>query len=120
MYLIIESMISILTVYNAIIYLFLIPAFSSRRELADISFIYKLINGFTDDPDLLNCIPFTIPAYNNRSTSLFYIPVYSTNYLKNSPIPRAMALCNKLSTRVDFFFSPLKEIINAHMNNVNT
>jgi hypothetical protein len=97
-----------------------IPALSSRREIADISFIYKLINGITDDPDLLKCIPFTIPAYNNRSTSLFYIPVYSTNYLKNSPIPRAMALCNKLSTRVDFFFSSLKEIINVHMNNVNT
>jgi hypothetical protein len=97
-----------------------IPALSSRREIADISLIYKLINGITDDPDLLNCIPFSIPAYNNRSTSVFYIPVYSTNYLKNSPIPRAMALCNILSTRVDFFFSPLKEIINAHMNNVNT
>ncbi|KAF0768250.1 putative RNA-directed DNA polymerase [Aphis craccivora] len=53
-----------------------IPALSSRREIADISFIYKLINGFTDDPDLLKCIPFTIPAYNNRSTSLFYIPVF--------------------------------------------
>lgn len=67
------------------------------------SVIYKLINGVPDDPDLLNCIPFTIPAYINRSTSLFYIPMYSTNYLENSPIPRAMALCNKLSSRVDFF-----------------
>jgi len=39
-----------------------IPALSTRREIANISFIYKLINGITDDPDLLNCIPFTIPA----------------------------------------------------------
>jgi len=34
-----------------------IPALFSTREIAAISFIYKLINGITDDPDLLNCLP---------------------------------------------------------------
>jgi hypothetical protein len=78
--------------YTQIRYFLNITALSSRREIADISFIYKLINGITDNPDLLNCIPFLTPPYNNRSTSLFYIPVYNTNYLKNSPILRAMAI----------------------------
>jgi len=87
--------------YTQIRYSLNIPTLSFRRELADITFIHKLINGVTDASDLLSCIPFNIPAYNNRSTPLFYIQVHSTNYLKNSPIPISMAVCNELSKRID-------------------
>lgn len=94
------------------------PALFSRRELADISLIFKLINGFTDVSDLLNCIPFNIPAYNSHSSFLFYLSVHSINYLKNSALPRALALCNKFPSRVDFFHTPLREILNVYINNV--
>lgn len=101
------------TTYTQIRSFFNIPTLASRRELADISFIFKLINGNIDAPDLLNCIPFVIPAYKNRSSLLFHKPTHGTNYLKNSPIPRTMALCSELSTTVDFFFSPFQVILNT-------
>jgi len=50
-----------------------IPTLASRRELADITIIFKLINGNIDAPGLLNCIPFNVPTYNRRSTSMSYI-----------------------------------------------
>lgn len=90
-----------------------------RRKLADITFIHKLINVVTDAPDFLSCILFNISAYNNRSTPLFYIQIYSKNYLKNSPILRALTFCNELSKWVHFFFLPLREVLNAHMNNLS-
>lgn len=60
-----------------------------KRELADILFIFKLINGTIDSPDLLSgklsCILFNIPSHIKRSLSLFYIPTFNINYLKNTP-----------------------------------
>lgn len=41
-----------------------LPTLAARRELADIYFIYKLINNRIDAPYLLRCVPFNIPAYN--------------------------------------------------------
>jgi hypothetical protein len=87
-----------------------------RRELADISFIYKLINNEIDAPYLLNCVPFNIPVYNHCFTSMFIITQY--NYLKYLQIPRAMALSNKLAkTDVDLFFCPLSMIHTICLNN---
>ncbi|KAF0748504.1 Reverse transcriptase domain-containing protein, partial [Aphis craccivora] len=59
---------------------------SSRRDLADISFLYKLINNYIDAPYLLKHISFNILAYNNGTTPTFYLPSHSTNYLKKTPL----------------------------------
>lgn len=87
-----------------------LPTLASRRDLADISFLYKLLNTLIDAPYLLRYIQLNVPAYNNRTSPLFYLPPLSTNYLKNSPLPRAMALCNKLDPHIDFFYSSLDKI----------
>jgi hypothetical protein len=44
-----------------------IPLIASIRELADITFIFKLINGITYAPNLLNRIFFNISSYNRCS-----------------------------------------------------
>lgn len=81
-----------------------------RRELSDITFVYNLINGLISSPPLLNSIPFNVPFHRNRFIPFFYVPSYSTNYLTNSPIPRALSLRNKCPTN-DFFHSPLSKIL---------
>ena len=103
--------------YTSIKSLLNLPSPASRRDLADISFLYKLINNHIDAPYLLEHISFNIPAYNNRTTHIFYLQSHSTNYLKNSPILRAMTLCNKIAPNIDCFFSPLASILKTYITN---
>jgi len=44
-------------------------------ELSDITFMYKLTNGYFNSPSLLNDIPFSVSSYNNRIVPLFLYSV---------------------------------------------
>lgn len=101
--------------YTSIRSLLKLPSLASRRDLAD---LYKLINNHIDAPYLLEHISFNIPAYNNRTTPIFYLPSHSTNYLKkNSHFLKAMTLCNKLASNIDCFFTPLASILKTYFTN---
>jgi len=65
----------------------------------------------------LEHISFNIPAYNNRTTPIFYLPRHSIDYLKNSSILRAMTLCNKLAPNIDRFFTSLASILKTYFSN---
>lgn len=62
------------------------------------------MNNYKDAPYLLKSIPFNIPAYNNRFTTMFYLTQHSTDYLKYSPLAKAMALFNKPIVGADIFY----------------
>lgn len=91
-----------------------LPTLCSRREAADVAFIYNLINGLINSPCLLNLIMFNVPNHHFRSPSLFYIPPHNTNFNKNSPLSRSMSLCNKYPN-FDFFSDSLFKIIKCFL-----
>lgn len=56
-----------------------LPTLASRRELTDISFMYKVINNHIDAPYLSH----NIPAYNKRSSSVLYLPSHTAQIIYN-------------------------------------
>ncbi|KAG8319689.1 hypothetical protein J6590_086482 [Homalodisca vitripennis] len=60
-----------------------------RRRVADISFLYRLINCQINCFSLLEMIRFRIPT-GTRQQHLFELSHAARNYLRHSPIPRLM------------------------------
>lgn len=83
-----------------------LPSLSSRRLIADLVFLYKLINGVTDCPYLLHLVNFRTPS-PTRAQCLFELKLRSTNYLRHSPIPRMLRAGNEVCNLVDFFSDSL-------------
>ena len=73
-----------------------------RREVADLSFLYKLMNGAIDCPELLSLLEFRVPT-GTRSLAVFVHRSRPTNYLQHAAIPRIMRLGNVIAPHVDFF-----------------
>ena len=72
-----------------------------RRNIIDLKFLYKLLNGFICSSEILNYLNFYVPKCQTRSTNTFYLKLQKTNYLNDAPINRIMRLAN--DTQVDFF-----------------
>lgn len=83
-------------------YLGLLPL-TSRRVLADLVVVYKIINGVTNCPPLLRLINIRVPSSNTRAHHLFEIGYMRTNYLLHSPLPRMQRAANRMCNEVDFF-----------------
>ena len=73
-----------------------------RRNLADIMFIFNILNGFIICPKILALINFRIPRKNTRNLDLFKIPFYKTKIGTKSFLPRALFLPNIISATLDF------------------
>ena len=65
-----------------------------RRVVADLCFVYKLLNGLVDCPALLSRIKFKVPARNLRNCQLFCIDYHRTNYGIHSPLVRTLKALN--------------------------
>lgn len=76
---------------------------TTRRTMADLVVLHKIINGTIICPPLLLLVNFRAPASATRSQHLFEIPHLGRNYLLHSPIPRMLRTGNKVSSYVDFF-----------------
>jgi len=46
---------------------------SERRKKIDLKFLYKIVNGIINCPELLSCFNFNAPHGRNRSNYTFYI-----------------------------------------------
>jgi len=75
-----------------------------RRNVADIMFLYDLLNGHTYSPELLSLINFNIPNRTLRKPKLFFVPFYKNNYSSASYFPRVLSLANNIADHLDFFF----------------
>jgi hypothetical protein len=73
-----------------------IPSLSTRRLDADSNFIFSLLNGFIDAPDLLSSISFRVPSHSARNHQLFAVPTHKTAYGHNHPIHRMLRQVNLL------------------------
>lgn len=72
-----------------------------RREMADVIYLYKIVTGLIDCPQLLSAIRFNIPVRTNRYQRVFLISSASTNYRRNSYLQRVCDNLNKLVQHVD-------------------
>jgi len=61
---------------------------ATRKNIIDLKFLYKVVNGIINSSELLNYLNFYVPQYQTRSTNTFYTQLHRTNYLINAPINR--------------------------------
>ena len=78
-----------------------LDSLSGRRAKSDIYFLFKLVNGIIDCPDLLNMINFRVPSRSTRDHSLFAVDRHRCNYGMSSPIARMINNSNMID--IDFF-----------------
>ena len=75
----------------------------TRREHADIFFLFKSLNNLIDSPSILSSIPFNVQPHVLRNNKLFFEPFFRTNLGKNSPINRITSLYNIRYANIDLF-----------------
>lgn len=92
-------------VYFEILKLLNIPTLENRREILDLFFLFKVVNGLIDSPQLLEKVDFRIPKRNTRCKDIFYLKCHNTNYCHNKPIQRLINTGNK--AQIDFFSTSL-------------
>lgn len=74
-----------------------------RRNIDDICFLSKIVNGSVDCPDLLSSIKLRTDLLNFRRRPLLNIPIVRTNYRQNSYLVRCLKAFNKLDPDIDLF-----------------
>ena len=82
-----------------------INSIAERRDISDILFIFKILNGYIVCPELLSQIQIYVPPRHLRVTKNFELHQHRTLYGKNSPINRIMANGNRCN--IDFFNASL-------------
>jgi len=80
--------------YQSLLHFFDITSLSEGREIYDIKFLFKLVNGFINNPEILGYFNFNVPQYRTRSTTMFYVCIHKTNYVSSFPINRIMIISN--------------------------
>ena len=81
-----------------------------RRHIADIIFLYKIINDHISCPDLLALVTLNAPARNMRSRPLFVARLPKYRYYAIDPINRAMCSMNRDFSCVDPFLGSLTSV----------
>jgi hypothetical protein len=77
----------------------------SRRSVADMTFLHKLLNNIVDAPELLSLVGFNCPSRRSRSVLTFRLPQCSSNYAQSSFIQRACGNYNAFFNEIDLFCS---------------
>lgn len=80
----------------------------ARRNIASIMFLYGIISGAVDCPELLSLIRFNAPSRSLRQFYTFNIETHLTNYALNEPINRSMILFNSVCYHIDLSFPKCK------------
>ncbi|XP_046671356.1 uncharacterized protein LOC124361350 [Homalodisca vitripennis] len=75
---------------------------STRRQQADALFLWGVLRGTVDCPDLLCRIDLRASRLT-RSCNLFFGRSHPTNYIMHGPLPRLHRLGNQLCRQFDFF-----------------
>lgn len=83
-----------------------------RRTANDLIFLYKIVNGIIDCPELLSDIDFLVPR-NTRYKSIFSMRVQPTNYAHHHGTSRLLRTGSKSSQSLDFFWPSLRSFKTA-------
>lgn len=87
---------------NELLIEFNMLSLSNRRILSDIMFVFKILRGQIDDPNLLYMLNIFVPRMTSRYNITFYNKTTNTWHHKNSPIMRVCNLVNKYC-KLDIF-----------------
>lgn len=83
-----------------------IDSLSQRRDNAGVLFMYDLLQGNIDAPNLLALVNFNVPLRRLRSSDLLNLSYRRTNYGRNEPIHRICELFND----IDFDFGVSRSV----------
>ena len=81
---------------------------SNRRQFLEVNFLYKVLNGTYNCPNVLSKLCLRAPSRRLRSCDLFYIPRSRLDIYKYSPLLRCMSSFNNLghiNPEIDIFSS---------------
>lgn len=85
-----------------------------RRKLSDMRFLFDIINGRIDCPQLLSGLSFRAPKRRTRHTALFHVPFHVTKYGDNAVLSRIPRLYNMEFYSADPFLGSR----NKYMDNI--
>lgn len=95
---------------------FSLKTLDERRKSADMQFLFKLINGLIDSPEILQLLDIQVPRLSARNPQTFYLSRPRTNIDKFSPLRRACNLYNSVQDQFDILNSSLAAIKRVHFN----
>lgn len=78
---------------------------SERRRNASLIFIFDLLTGRIDSPDLLILFSFNVPSRSLRTNNLLHVSLRRTNYGMFSPVSRLSYLLNQFVRYFEFDMS---------------
>lgn len=81
---------------------------ASRRERQGARFMWKLVHGTVDCPNLLSSLNFLVPRISSRSPPTFCLPIPRTNLLSFSPITSMCRLADSLYE--DVFYTTINDL----------
>lgn len=82
---------------------FRINKLSARRQVADLSFYYKVVNNIIDAPDILGCFEFAPVGTLLRRNRLLKTSNSKKNYVINGPLNRLAKSVNSFQGVIDFY-----------------
>lgn len=92
----------------------------ARRQLLDMTFLFKVFNNHIDCPELLNLFKLRVPRKPPRYPSvLFSAPLARTNLRSHNAVSRLSYLYNSLGESVDIFGESLSAFKNKVLELVN-
>jgi hypothetical protein len=91
------------TSYHPLLTYLNLESLEQRRIRLDLYFIFKLLNGHINCPNLISRLSFKVSPAHTRSTNLFYLKSQTTNYATNTPLLKIMNSVNNYN--IDPFFS---------------
>jgi ribonucleases P/MRP protein subunit RPP40 len=87
----------ILPAYENRLQLITLPTLESRRIVAGVCFIFDLLSGRIDAPELLAQVPIHAPPRQLRVSEFLRLPTHRTNYGSFSPLDRMFRLFNAVA-----------------------
>jgi hypothetical protein len=91
-----------------------IQSLSLRRKINSALFLYHLVCGRVDCPDLLGKLSLRVPRPNLRSASTFVVPTPRTNLLRRSPLFHAVSNFLQIEQEADIFVCRASDIRKAY------
>jgi hypothetical protein len=82
-----------------------LPTLESRRELASVCFVFDLLTGRLDAPELLAQVPIHAPARQLRTSDFLRLNTHRTVYGTFSPLERMYRLFNEVNHLFEFNIS---------------
>lgn len=96
--------------YESRLQYFKLTTLENRRQIADIVYLSKLVNGKLDAPSLTSKLQFAVPRPGSRLHNIktFSLSLSRTKYCQHSPLYRMCSAYNSVSNDIDIFSASIR------------